>query len=56
MQIGKRLNETDTGRAMSIIYPRLRADLQGPGMICGVNTRWLARGEGWGGTRWKRAL
>lgn len=46
MQIGKRLNETDTGRAMSIIYPRLRADLQGPGMICGVNTRWGMAGAG----------
>lgn len=46
-------NETDTGRAMSIIYPRLRTDLQGSGMICGVNTRagtgsvMGARGEGW---------
>lgn len=33
-------------RATSIIYPRLRTDLQGPGMICGVNAR-AGAGEGW---------
>lgn len=42
-------------RATSIIYPRLRTDLQGPGMICGVNASGPGREKDGkrGGTRWK---
>ena len=47
MQIGKRLNETDTGRAMSIIYPRLRADLQGHDLRRKYTMAGAGRRMGW---------